>query len=404
MKQALEGVRVIDLSRVLAGPYCTMMMGDLGADVIKVEAPGGSDETRRWGPPYIGSLSAYYLTANRNKRAIALNLKSKEGQTILHELVKGADVVVENWRPGKAIRLGAGYEQLKKINPALVYCSISGFGQDGPYRDLPGYDFVVQAMGGLMSITGEKGGEPLKVGVAVADLFAGFAAFSSILAALRVKEKTGEGQQIDISLLDSQVAMLANVAMNYLVGQKVPERLGNRHPNIVPYQTFEAKDGPFVVAVGNDRQFRRLCEAIGHAEWAEDPRFKTNDGRVRHRDEIVPLLADVFLTKERSYWMKELTCRDIPCGPIHTVEQVFQDPHVLFRQMLVRVRHPEVGDLPLVGSPIKMSRTPVEMKRYPPSVGEHTGDVLREAGFTAEQIAVWKSNGVIGQTAETVEK
>lgn len=387
---------MIDLSRVLAGPFCTMMLGDLGADVIKVEAPGGGDETRSWGPPYVGDLSAYYLTVNRNKRAITLDLKSEEGQEILHRFVKRADVVVENWRPGKAAQLGASYEQLRHIHPGLVYCSISGFGQDGPYRDLPGYDFLIQAMGGLMSITGEKGGEPMKVGVAVADLFTGIFALGSILAALRVKEQTGEGQRIDISLLDSQVAMLANVAMNYLIGGKVPERQGNRHANIVPYQTFRAQDESFVVAVGNDGQFRRLCEALGHPEWAHDSRFVTNPERVKHRDELVPLLSAVFRTKVRAHWLNILSRSGIPCGPINSVEQVFRDPHVLYRQMLVQMPHPDVGDLSLVGSPLKLSRTPVSLKRHPPSIGEHTDELLKEVGFTEGKIKTWKAKGVIG--------
>lgn len=397
METALEGVRVLDLSRVLAGPFCTMIMGDLGADVVKVEPPGAGDETRGWGPPYADDdFSAYYLTANRNKRAITLNLKEPEGQAILHRLAQEADVVIENWRPGTADRLGAGYEQLRAINPGLVYCSISGFGQDGPYRDLPGYDFLIQAMGGLMSITGEQDGKPLKVGVAVTDLFTGLFALSSILAALRVKEQTGIGQRIDISLLDSQVAMLANVAMNYLVGGEIPRRLGNHHPNIVPYQTFEAKDGEFAVAVGNDGQFRRLCEAIGHPEWAEDVRYATNSARVKHRAELNGLLNARFLQRSRDHWIDTLSGCGIPCGPINTVDQVFQDPHVLFREMVVKMKSPQAGEVPFIGSPVKMSHTPVAFKRYPPGQGEHTEDILREAGYTQEDIEAWKAKGVIG--------
>lgn len=394
MQGALDGVRVVDLSRVLAGPFCTMMMGDLGADVIKVEPPSG-DETRSWGPPYAGDLSAYYLTVNRNKRSVVLNLKTAEGQEVLHRLVRDADVVVENWRPGKAEQLGAGYDELRTLNPNLIYCSISGFGQDGPYRDLPGYDYVIQAMGGLMSITGEPDGPPLKVGVAVVDLFAGLFALSGILAALRAREMTGRGQKIDISLLDSQVAMLANVAMNYLIGGAVPKRLGNRHPNIVPYETFPARDGDIVVAVGNDKQFQRLCEALGHPEWATDSRFSSNGERVKHREALVSLLHPEFKKRTRGDWMKTLSRYDIPCGPIQTVDQVFQDPQVLFRQMLIHVTDREIGKVPLIGSPFKLSETHVTFRQGPPRFGEHTYDVLKEIGYSDTCIRDFVENGVV---------
>ena len=325
--QPLHGIRVLDLSRVLAGPYCTMVLGDLGADVIKVESPDG-DETRSWGPPFAGSESAYYLCVNRNKRSIVVNFKTEEGRTIIHELVKQSDVLVENFRPGTLARFALDYGTASAINPGLIYCSLTGFGQTGPLRDKPGYDFMIQAMGGLMSITGEQDGEPIKVGVAVADLFAGQNAAIAILAALQARAQTGTGQQLDISLFDSQVAMLANVASNFLVSGNLPKRYGNAHANIVPYQSFQASDAWFVVAVGNDKQFEKLCGVIGNSGLVNDSRFHLNSERVKHRDDLVALLKPVFRTKTSSEWLSMLEDGGIPCGPINTLDKVFSMPQV----------------------------------------------------------------------------
>ena len=303
--QPLHGIRVLDLSRVLAGPYCTMVLGDLGADVIKVESPEG-DETRGWGPPFASGESAYYLCVNRNKRSIVLDFKTEAGRAILHELVKRSDVLVENFRPGTLARFALDFDSVAAVNPNLIYCSITGFGQTGPLRDKPGYDFMIQAMGGLMSITGEPEGEPMKVGVAVADLFAGQNAVIAILAALQARAQTGKGQHLDVSLFDSQVAMLANVASNFLTSGNLPKRYGNAHANIVPYQSFQASDAWFVVAVGNDKQFEKLCQVLGKGELARDPRFAANVGRVENRDELLALLQLVFLTRASDEWLSML--------------------------------------------------------------------------------------------------
>jgi len=376
-KQPLHGVRVLDLSRVLAGPYCTMVLGDLGADVIKVEPPEG-DETRAWGPPFAEGESAYYLCVNRNKRGMVVDLKTDEGQAALRALARKCDVLVENFRPDTLARYGLDYETLRAQDPRLVYCSISGFGQTGSLRDRPGYDFMIQAMGGLMSVTGEPDGEPMKVGVAVADLFAGQYAVIAILVALQARERSGEGQHIDIALFDAQLGWLANVASNYLISGNLPQRYGNAHPNIVPYQSFVAADGWFALAVGNDRQFARLCELIGKAEWGSDERFATNAARVIYRDELIALLEPIFALLRVDEWLSALEAADIPCGPINTLDKVFSEPQVSAREMLITMEHPTIGDLPLVGSPLKFSQTPVEYRLPPPRLGEHTDEILRE--------------------------
>lgn len=375
--QPLHGLRVLDLSRVLAGPYCTMVLGDLGADVIKVEPPGG-DETRAWGPPFAAGESAYYLCVNRNKRGMVVDLKTEEGKHILQKLALQSDVLVENFRPGTLARYGLDYETLRPHNPRLVYCSISGFGQTGPLRDRPGYDFMIQAMGGIMSVTGEPDGEPMKVGVAVADLFAGQNAVIAILAALQTRERTGEGQHIDIALFDSQLGWLANVASNFLISGNLPERYGNAHPNIVPYQVFEAVDGWFALAVGNDRQFVRLCDVIGQPEWSSDERFATNAARVTNRNILIPLLKPIFTLRRVDAWLSLLEVAEIPCGPINALDKAFANPQVAAREMLVTMEHPTIGDLPLVGSPLKFSETPVEYRLPPPRLGEHTDEILRD--------------------------
>ncbi len=375
--QPLHGIRVLDLSRVLAGPYCTMVLGDLGADVIKVEPPEG-DETRAWGPPFAKGESAYYLCINRNKRSMTVNLKSDEGRAILRELALKSDVLVENFRPGTLARYGLDDETLRPDHPRLVYCSISGFGQTGPLRERPGYDFMIQAMGGIMSVTGDPDGEPMKVGVAVADLFAGQNAVIAILAALQARERNGEGQYIDIALFDSQLGWLANVTSNFLISGNLPKRYGNAHPNIVPYQVFEAVDGWFALAVGNDKQFVRLCDVIDRPEWSSDERFTTNTARVSNREKLIPLLKSIFTLRRVDEWLSLLESAEIPCGPINTLDKAFANPQVAAREMLVTMEHPTIGDLPLVGSPLKFSATPVEYQLPPPRLGEHTDEILRD--------------------------
>jgi len=387
MISPLEGYRVLDLSRVLAGPYCTMMLGDLGAEVIKVERPGFGDDTRAWGPPFVGGESAYYLCANRNKKSITVNLKSEEGREVIRRLAKQSDVLVENYKVGELSELKLGYETLKELNPGLVYCSITGYGQNGPDEDLPGYDFIIQGRGGVMSITGEPDGEPMKVGVAIVDITAGLYAANAIQAALLARAKTGKGQAIDISLLDAQVAWLANVASSYLVSGKQPGRFGNAHPTIVPYQSFKANDGFFCLAVGNDGQWQKLCQVLDHTEWATDPRFVTNPARVQHRESVVALLQEVFSRKEIACWLREISAGGIPCGPVQTLDEVFADPQVLARDMVWTVPHPTAGEVRLVGSPLKLSDTPVSCRMPPPLVGEHTDEVLTSLlGYSGDEV------------------
>ena len=393
--QALHGVRVLDLSRVLAGPYCTMVLGDLGAEVIKVEPPEG-DETRAWGPPFAAGESAYYLCINRNKRGMVVNLKTDEGHGLLRELALKSDVLIENFRPGTLARYGLDYDMLRSDHPRLVYCSISGFGQTGPLRDRPGYDFMIQAMGGVMSVTGDPEGEPMKVGVAAADLFAGQNAIIAILAALGARERTGEGQYIDIALFDSQLGWLANVASSFLISRDLPKRYGNAHPNIVPYQVFAASDGWFALAVGNDKQFAHLCELVGRPELGSDERFATNAVRVNNREELIALLKSIFSLRSVDEWLSMLEAAGIPCGSINTLDKVFAGPQVAAREMLVTMEHPTIGDLPLVGSPLSFSGTPVEYKLPPPLLGQHTREILHEIlGYSEEEIESLKANGVI---------
>ena len=392
--QPLQGIRVLDLSRVLAGPYCTMVLGDLGAEVIKVEPPEG-DETRGWGPPFAGGESAYYLCVNRNKRDIVINLKTDEGKNILRELAMQSDVLVENFRPGTLEKFGLDFKTLHALNPKLIYCSITGFGQTGSMKDKPGYDFMIQASGGLMSITGEPEGEPMKTGVAVVDLFAGQNAIIAILAALQARTLTGEGQHLDIALFDSQLGWLANVASNYLISGKLPKRHGNAHPNIVPYQSFQASDGWFAIAVGNEKQFEALCRVIGKLELVSDVRFSTNSARVEHRDELIEILRPIFETKTVDGWLALMEDK-IPCGPINNFEQVFSMPQVKEREMVIHMKHPTIGVLPLVGSPLKMSETPVEYRRPPPLMGEHTVSILQELlGYSNDQIGKLRLSGAV---------
>ena len=393
----LGDIVVLDLSRVLAGPYCTMMLGDLGADVIKVERPGAGDDTRHWGPPEAGGEAAYYLCINRNKRSITINLKSPEGQGIIRKLASQSDIVVENYKVGTLDKIGLSYDDLKKNNPGLIYCSITGFGQNGPYKDKPGYDFMIQGMGGVMSFTGEPDGQPMKVGVAIVDITAGLFACNAIQAALRHREKTGRGQYIDISLLDAIVAWLANVGSNYLVSGKNPERYGNGHPNIVPYAPFKTKDNTYIaLAVGNDYQWGKFCNIAGIPELADDPRFKTNSLRVAHRKVLTPLITEAMKNKDGDTWLRELDELKIPCGPINTLDKLFSDPQIEARQMVVNVPHPTAGSVPLVASPMKMSETPCEITRHPPLLGEHTQELLLEKlGYGKEKIDQLKQDKVI---------
>jgi crotonobetainyl-CoA:carnitine CoA-transferase CaiB-like acyl-CoA transferase len=394
---ALEGIKILDLTRVLAGPFCTMILGDLGAEVLKVEGVSSKDDTRAWGPPYIGGESAYYLCANRNKRAMTLNLKSDQGKDIFKKLLTDSDVVVQNFKTGTLEKLGLGYEEMRKINPRIILASITGFGTNGPYKDQPGYDYIIQAMGGLMSITGDQASGPVKVGVAIADVLTGLYTVIGILAALHERNDSGEGQQIDISLFDSQISALVNVASNYLISGDIPKRQGNQHPNIVPYQVFSTLDRDMVVAVGNDHQFERFVQVLGMPELAFNEKFKTNPNRVENREELIQILSERMKTKSAREWQEALQAAGIPNGPINDMKALFDDPQVRARNMRVEIAHPTAKRIQLVGSPLKLSRTPVEMRRHPPLYSEHTVEILLELGYTREQIYEMIENQVISE-------
>ncbi len=409
---ALHGMRVLDLSRVLAGPWCTQTLADLGAEVIKIERPPGDshpggDDTRGWGPPFLHDRegretaeAAYFLGANRNKRSVTIDIAHADGQALVRQLTAGCDVLVENYKVGDMARYGLDAATLRAQFPRLVYCSITGYGQTGPYRAKAGYDYDVQGMGGLMSVTGERddrpGGGPQKVGVAVADLFTGMYATVAILAALRHRDLTGEGQAIDMALLDTQVAMLANLGANYLVTGVAPKRAGNAHQNIVPYQVFEAADGHLILAVGNDAQFERFCAVAGCPELAADPRYAQNANRVRHREMLVPLLSEHLRRRSRADWLTALDAAKVPCGPINDLADVFADPQVIARNMTAAVPHPHSDALHLVASPMKLSATPVTLRRAPPLLGQHTDEVLAELGLDDAEKARLRAQGVIG--------
>lgn len=378
MSGALSGIKILDLSRVLAGPYSTMILGDLGAEVIKVEAPGGSDDTRKWGPPFKNGVSAYYLCANRNKKSITIDLKTEEGIETVKQLVRESDVIINNFKTGTMERFGIDYDVLKEVNPEIVYCSITGFGETGPYKDMPGYDFIIQAMSGLMSITGDEQSGPQKLGVAIVDILTGLYATIGIQAALLERTVSGKGQKIDVSLYDSAVSALINIGSNYLMSGEIPTRLGNHHANIVPYQTFDTADGQMVIAVGNDRQYAQFCNILGKPELATDKRFKTNANRVKNRDILTPLLQEIMLTKPRNYWQEQCNDHGIPCGPIQNLEEVVNDPQLQARDMFVEQDHPVAGKIKLIGSPLKLSRTPVTMRHHPPEVGEHNEEILNQ--------------------------
>ena len=386
---ALSGLRVLDLSRVLAGPWAGQMLADLGADVVKVERPGAGDDTRAWGPPYLRdadgrdtSEAAYFLSANRNKRSITIDFTQPEGQQQVRELVQLADVLIENFKVGGLAVYGLDYQSLQALNPRLIYCSVTGFGQQGPYAKRAGYDFMIQAMGGLMSITGKADGEdgagPVKVGVALTDILTGLYASNAILAALAERERSGQGQYIDLALLDVQIACLGNQALNYLTTGVPPKRLGNAHPNIVPYQDFPTADGDFILTVGNDGQFRKFCEVAGHPEWATDPRFVSNAARVANRAELIPLIRQVTVFRTTAEWIAALEQAGVPCGPINDLAQVFADPQVQARGTRIRMAHPLAGEVDLVANPIRLSRTPVDYRRPPPLLGEHNSEVFAD--------------------------
>ncbi|WP_041708997.1 CaiB/BaiF CoA transferase family protein [Advenella kashmirensis] len=395
----LANIRVLDLTRVLAGPWCTQNLADLGADVIKVERPGTGDDTRGWGPPYLKdqqgadtSEAAYYLSANRNKRSLALDFTTDAGREVVLALAAKADIVVENYKVGGLKKYGLDYASLKQINPRLIYCSITGFGQTGPYATRPGYDYIIQGMGGLMSITGEHddlpGGGPQKAGVAVSDLMTGMYASVAILAALNERHSSGLGQYIDMALLDCQVAMLANQNLNYMTSGQVPKRAGNAHQNLVPYQVFEVEDGHLILAVGNDTQFASFCRLINMPELVEDERYRKNAGRVVNRDSLIPLLASVMKTRRRDTWLADLEASNIPAGPINTIDQVYADPQVIARQMKLELPHPAAGTTPMTASPMRFSDTPIQYRNAPPMLGQHSEDILREElGWGDEQIA-----------------
>jgi formyl-CoA transferase len=384
---ALHGVTVVDLTRILAGPWCTQFLGDMGADVIKIERPDGGDDTRAWGPPFLKSAAgedsheaAYYLSANRNKRSLAIDIASAEGQAIILNLVKRADVVIENFKVGQLKRYGLDYESLKAIKPDLISCSITGFGQTGPWAQRAGYDFIVQGIGGFMSVTGERddlpGGGPQKAGVAVSDLFSGLYAANAILSALFHKQRTGVGQAIDVALLDVMVATMANMNSNYLISHKVPGRAGNAHSNIVPYQVFPCADGHIILAVGNDGQFQRFCAAAGCSELCQDERFATNPQRVRHRETLVPLLNVILMTRTKADWIERLEAATVPCGPINGIDEVFENEQVKARHLAISMPHPLSGEVPLVANPLKMSVTPPTYRRPPPMLGQHQDELL----------------------------
>ena len=394
MAGPLAGFRVLDLSRILAGPWASQMLADLGAEVIKIERPGQGDDTRGWGPPYMPdesgnatSEAAYFHGANRGKLSVCIDISSKQGQQLIRQLAEQCDVLIENFKVGGLKKYGLDYASLKAINPKLIYCSITGFGQTGPYCERAGYDFMIQAMGGLMSVTGEREGEPMKVGVALSDVMTGLYAANAIQAALIHRLRGGEGQYIDLALLDVQVATLANQAMNYLASGNNPQRLGNAHPNIVPYQAFQTADGYLILAIGNDAQFARFCDLAGRPELAIDERFETNSQRVKHRDSLIPDLVEIMLTQGTGTWLEKLNEKGIPCGPIADIDQVFGNPQVQHRGMQLELDHPTAGKVPSVANPIRLSESAVSYDKAPPLLGQHTEQVLSDLlGLGRDQI------------------
>jgi len=405
MSGPLQGLRVFDLTRILAGPTCTQLLGDLGADVIKIERPGEGDDTRKWGPPYLQDAagadtgeSAYYLSSNRNKRSLSLDVSKPEGQDLARRLIAGCDILVENFKAGGLAKYGLSYADLKDEFPDLIYCSITGFGQSGPYAPRAGYDYLAQGMGGMMSLTGEPDGEPMKVGVGIADVMCGMYATTAILAAVRHRDRGGRGQYIDLALLDTQVAWLVNEGLNYLTSGRVPHRLGNEHANIVPYKVLPCADGHFILAVGNDAQYRRFCGFAGAPELADDPRFATNAARVRNREALYALLPDLTRRKTRAEWLDGLERLGVPSGPVNTLDQVFADPQVRHRGMRLSQPYPGAkgGQVDLIANPIKYSATPVDYRRPPPRLGQHSEEILRELlGLESEEIGRLRDAGIV---------
>ena len=401
----LTGVRIFDLTRILAGPTCTQLLGDLGADVIKVEKPGVGDDTRTWGPPYVKDAdgedtneSAYYLSANRNKRSVTIDLQTPKGIALAKKLIAKSDILIENFKVGGLSKLGLGYEDLKTEFPRLVYCSVTGFGQTGPYAPRAGYDFLAQGLGGIMSITGDPDGEPMKVGVGIADVMTGMYASTAILAALRHRDATGEGQHIDTCLLDTQVSWLINEGTNYLVSGKIPVKLGNEHPNIVPYKVFATSNGHVILAVGNNRQFYDWCTVANADDLKSDPRYASNPLRIANRETLYDIMPDFMKRKTTEEWLAELGELKVPCSPVNNIEQVFEDPHVKYRGMRIEMNHPTAGSgkVPLIGNPVKMSSTPPQYRLAPPTLGQHSDEVLRELlGFNEKQIQKLKNEKTI---------
>jgi formyl-CoA transferase len=399
----LVNIRILDMTRALAGPYCTMMLGDLGADVLKVERPDSGDDSRGWGPPFVGipygpypGESAYFLAANRNKRSLTVNIQTPDGQEIIRRLASISDVLVENYRTGALDQMGLGYPELHSLFPGLVYCSISGYGRTGPLAERPGYDAILQAEGGMMSITGEVDGPPSRVGIPIVDITAGMFAATSILAALHARDRTGEGQQIDISLFDSEIALMANVASNYLVGGDQPRRLGNAHPNLAPYEAFSARDGWFMLGAANERQWGLLCDMLGRPDMKTDSRFATNRHRVANREALVDELNRIFSQRDVNDWLADIAKADLPCGPINSLPQVFAHPQALAREMTLESEHPTAGMVRMTGFPYKLSQTPAEIQRPPPRLGEHTEEVLTGLlSYSPEGVALLRDQGAI---------
>jgi glutaryl-CoA transferase len=393
--QPLNGIRVVDLTRFMAGPFATAMLGDYGADILKIEPPGEGDGARAWGPPFAGGESIYFLSVNRNKRSLTLNLRHPEGVALFLRLVDRADVVVENFTPGAMNRLGIGGDMLRARNPRLVYCAISGFGQTGPYRDRPAFDLILQGMGGVMATTGEESGAPVRVGVPIADIAGGMYAAFAVALALLARDRTGAGQSLDVSMLDTQISWLSYYIGIYLASGEVPPRRGSAHATVVPYQAFACADGRYItLGTANDRLFRRFCE-VAKVDLAGDPRFQTNPERIRHRSDLIPLLETLFRTRSAQAWLDALNAAGVPCGPISTVDQIAQDPQVRAREMLVEVDHPSAGRITVPGLPVKCSSTPGSIRRPPPRLGEHTAEVLAELGVPAEEMSRLRREGVI---------
>jgi crotonobetainyl-CoA:carnitine CoA-transferase CaiB-like acyl-CoA transferase len=395
MAAALDKIKVVDLTRTLAGPFCTMLMGDMGAEVIKVEEPTGGDETRKW-TPFVNGESTQFLTFNRNKRSLSVNLKEPEGLKIVQDLAADADVMIESFRAGTLDRLGLGYEAIKKTNPGVVYCSISGYGRTGPMADMPGYDLLIQAYSGLMSLTGDPEGSPLRIGFSLVDLFTGMMAYGTILTALRQRDQTGKGQWVESALLDGQVAALSYHATGFMGTGVEPKRMGSGHPSLVPYQSFSASDGQFIIGCANQGLWERMCRAIGQDAMLDDPRYTTNTDRVEHRAECVGELSALFAQKTTAHWVDLIVEAGVPCGPINTVADVVSNPQVLARNMIAEVDHPNIPNLKFPGSPLKLTDSPATIRRVPPMLGQHNEEILEEAGYSPEKIADLKERGVLG--------